>query len=95
MRRPIWLHVTATQPYRGRHWAPDDEDELRDAATADTASQTLVDTADDEAPQPVLVAAPPDSDLDDSDTATAAAEVDDAPAPRKRKHFALRGGKAR
>ncbi len=38
MRQPIHLHVTTIQPYRGRHWAPD-EDESPDA-TADTDSQT-------------------------------------------------------
>jgi hypothetical protein len=94
VRRPIQLHVTATQPYRGRHWAPDD-DELRDAATADSATETTPATDSDEVPQPVLVAAPTDSDADGSDTAPAAAEVEDAPAPRKRKLFAVRGGKAR
>ncbi len=94
MPQPIQLHVTATQPYRGRHWAPDDEDP-RDAATADSVSATTVDPAPDEAPQPVLVAAPADSDPDGSDTALAAAEAEDAPAPRKRKLFAVRGGKAR
>jgi hypothetical protein len=88
--------VTATQPYRGRHWAPDDEQAHRDAATADTASPATLDpTADDDGPQPALVAGPTDSDPDRGDTAPAEAEVEGAPAPRKRKVFALRGGKAR
>ncbi len=84
--------MTATQPYRGRHWAPDD-DELRDAATADSV-QTALDPAPDDVAEPALVAVTTDSDAH-GDTTPPVAEVEDTPPPRKRKLFALRGGKAR
>ena len=86
------LHVTSAQPYRGRHSAPDD-DELRDAATADSV-QTALDPAPDDVAEPALVAVPTESDAD-GDTTPPVAEAEDATAPRKRKLFALRGGKAR